>query len=125
MKSAKTNKKAHLPTQLARFVLFNPHAQEVFVAGAFNNWNPCASPLRNLGHGHWVTELPLPLGRHEYQFVVDGRWIHDRAAAELVENPLGGLNSIIEVARPAYDRLPTKGQAKGLLANGNGITRRW
>jgi RNA polymerase-binding transcription factor DksA len=118
MKSAITKREVRGPTQLTRFVLFYPNAQEVCLAGGFNNWNPLASPLRDLGHGHWVIEVPLPLGRHEYQFVVDGRWIHDRAATELVENPLGGLNSIVEVVRPPYNPISHKRAGKQ-------ITRQW
>jgi RNA polymerase-binding transcription factor DksA len=48
------------------------------------------------------SKLSLPPGRYEYQFVVDGRWIHDRAARELADNPFGGINSVIEVAHPQY-----------------------
>jgi RNA polymerase-binding protein DksA len=89
-------------SQTVRFILFYPEAQEVFVAGSFNNWNPGATPLTDMGHGHWVKDLPLPPGRYEYQFVVDGRWMHDRAAKELVDNPLGGINSVLEVKRPQF-----------------------
>lgn len=86
----------------ARFVLFAPDAKAVFVAGSFNKWNPGCTPLINIGHGRWVKYLPLPPRRYEYQFVVDGRWMHDRAAQELVDNPFGGLNSVIEIPNPPY-----------------------
>src|SRR5262245_25014686 len=58
----------------------DPDAQEVFVAGSFNNWNPCTTPLMNIGHGRWVKDLSLAPGRYEYQFVVDGRWMPDLQA---------------------------------------------
>jgi RNA polymerase-binding transcription factor DksA len=86
----------------AHFVLFDAAAQEVFVAGSFNNWNPGAIPLLNTGHGHWAKDLPLPAGRHEYQFVVDGRWMRDRASREKAAIPFGGINSVIEVAHPPF-----------------------
>jgi RNA polymerase-binding transcription factor DksA len=95
-----------------RFILINPDAQEVFVAGSFNNWNPTATPLMNIGQGHWVRQLSLPVGRYEYQFVVDGRWIYDRAAPELVENPLGGMNSVLEVRRPQFKLTAARPAAK-------------
>jgi RNA polymerase-binding transcription factor DksA len=94
-----------------RLSLIAPDAQEVFVAGSFNNWNPGATPLVNINHGRWVKYLSLPPGRYEYQFVVDGRWIHDRAR-ELVDNPFGGLNSVIEVAQPPYKLAPLSPVAK-------------
>jgi RNA polymerase-binding transcription factor DksA len=89
-----------------RLILIAPDAQEVFVAGSFNNWNPGATPLVNISHGRWVKDLSLPPGRYEYQFVVDGHWMQDRAAKELVDNPLGGINSVFEVARPPFQ--PTR-----------------
>ncbi len=55
-----------------RFVLNDADAREVFVAGSFNDWHPGATPLSCIGHGCWVKELFLPVGRYEYQFVVDG-----------------------------------------------------
>jgi RNA polymerase-binding transcription factor DksA len=105
-------------TQNVRFVLINPEAHEVFLAGSFNNWNPVATPLIDLRHGRWVKEMWLPPGRHEYQFVVDGRWMHDRTAKEIVENPLGGLNSVIEVSQPRF-------KAKWIKSMPKRIKRKW
>jgi 1,4-alpha-glucan branching enzyme len=85
-----------------RFVLVQPDAQRVFVAGSFNDWNPGATPLTDLGHGHWVKDLALAPGRYEYQFVVDGHWVPDSAATETVENPFGGLNSVLVVSRRKF-----------------------
>lgn len=90
-------------SRTVRFLLMKPEAHEVFLAGSFNNWNPGATPLTNLGHGRWVGELSLPPGRYEYQFVVDGHWVQDRTAKELVDNPLGGINSVVAVAQPNTD----------------------
>jgi RNA polymerase-binding transcription factor DksA len=86
----------------ARFVLINPDAQSVFVAGSFNNWNPGATPLKAIGQGHWVLDLAVPAGRYEYQFVIDGRWIPDASAKDSVMNPFGGINSVLEVTRPQF-----------------------
>jgi RNA polymerase-binding transcription factor DksA len=85
--------------ETVRFMLINPDAHEVFVVGSFNNWNPCETPMVDLGHGRFVRDLNLPLGRYEYQFVLDGRWIHDRTTTESVINPFGGINSVVDVAR--------------------------
>ena len=86
-----------------RFVFIQPDAHEVFVAGSFNNWNPGETPLTNIGQGHWVKDLALPPGRYEYQFVVDGHWLPDRTAKQIVLNPFGGLNSIVVVSAPKND----------------------
>jgi len=86
-----------------RFAFINPEAHSVTVAGSFNDWRPAATPMSDLGHGRWVATLALPPGRYEYQFFVDGRWMQDRAAQELVENPFGGLNSVLVVPPPKRD----------------------
>ena len=81
-------------------------AKTVFVAGTFNDWKPDATPLHNhLPNSKWAVTLPLPVGRHEYKFVVDGEWccepgIHDehRGSPECVANELGTMNRILEVS---------------------------
>jgi len=86
---------------VTRFLLTDTAAREVFVAGSFNNWNPTSTPMTQIGGGRWIADLRIPPGRYEYQFVIDGRWIHDRHATALADNPFGGINSVIDVASPA------------------------
>jgi len=97
-KSAPAKASPRSGSKPVHFVLMVPQAHEVFVAGSFNDWNPGATPLSYIGHDCWVGEMCLPPGRYEYQFVVDGRWMQDRAAKETVLNPFGGLNSVVEVS---------------------------
>ena len=80
--------------------LIHPQANEVCIAGSFNDWHPSVTPMIHLDDGKWVKELDLPPGRYEYRFVVDGRWIDDPAANETVPNPHGGVNAVLLV-RPA------------------------
>ena len=75
-----------------------PGAKNVFVAGSFNEWTPERAPLVQKGSGHWVGDLAVPPGRHEYLFVVDGRWVPDPKANESVQNPFGGRNSVLTVS---------------------------
>ena len=65
-----------------RFVLFAPQAQQVAVAGTFNQWDPAVAPLVRTGAaGVWAVTLTLPAGQHQYAFIVDGaRWVLDPAA---------------------------------------------
>jgi 1,4-alpha-glucan branching enzyme len=74
-----------------------PEAKSVYVAGAFNAWDPEATPLKNMGVGEWVVRLMLRSGRYEYRFVVDGQWIDDPEAVQRVANPHGGFNSVLIV----------------------------
>ena len=78
--------------------LVEPAARQVYVAGSFNGWKPDTTPLAPLGNGRWKGDLNLGPGRHEYLFVVDGRWLPDPNAKESVQNPFGGRNSVLTVS---------------------------
>ena len=68
------------------------------MAGSFNQWNAAALPLVRTAAGTWVATIPLAVGEHRYQFVVDGsRWIPDPAAPSQVDDGFGGTNSVIVV----------------------------
>jgi 1,4-alpha-glucan branching enzyme len=75
-----------------------PAAKQVFVAGSFNGWRPDLTPLVPFNDGRWKGNLKLDPGRYEYLFVVDGQWRPDPNARESVQNPYGGLNSVITVS---------------------------
>lgn len=94
-----TAKPANAPATLrvVRFELLAPKAREVFLAGFFNNWNPRATPMTQIGKVRWVKELSLPPGRYEYRFLVDGQWKEDPKAVDYMPNPLGGFNSVRQV----------------------------
>ncbi|MBA4388898.1 MAG: hypothetical protein C0404_13020 [Verrucomicrobia bacterium] len=81
-----------------RFELSAEPGDQVFVAGTFNNWNPSANPLKdNPDSGHFKALLYLPLGTHEYRFVVNGVWIADPQSDDWAPNGYGSLNSVIHV----------------------------
>ena len=73
-------------------------AQEVCIAGSFNDWHPNVTPMVRLDDGKWAKELALRPGRYEYRFVVDGQWVDDPAATELIPNPFGTPNAVLVVA---------------------------
>jgi len=80
------------------FATLYPRADNVQIAGDFNNWQPEYSPMQKVGEsGIWQTEMNLMPGRYRYRLVVDGQWQQD-PYNELTElNPFGGFNSVIEV----------------------------
>ena len=80
-----------------RFELPYLPADEVFLAGTFNEWHPAMFPMIEAEDGTWLKELRLPPGTYEYRFVVDGRWISDPNNPRVVPNPFGGLNSVVEI----------------------------
>lgn len=77
--------------------LTHPTAREVCIAGSFNDWHPTVTPMIRLEEGKWAKELTLPPGRYEYRFVVDGQWVDDPAATELIANSFGTANAVLVV----------------------------
>ena len=89
---------AEQPCHDVDFVLECAGAEQVYICGDFNRWQPTS--LRMIGNpdaGLWEKRLALPPGRHEYKFVVDGKWLPDPDASENVPNVFGSLNSVLEV----------------------------
>jgi hypothetical protein len=78
-----------------RFVYVAPGAANVSLVGDFNQWNPTAKPLRRLGDGTWITDIPLAPGRYAYAFVVDGKVVTDPSAPRATGD--FGENSIVMV----------------------------
>lgn len=80
-----------------------PAAKAVFVAGTFNDWRPGA--LHNhLPDGGWAVTLPIPIGHHEYKFVVDGQWCCEpgcereyNGCPKCCANEFGTMNRVLEV----------------------------
>jgi hypothetical protein len=83
--------------QQVNFEYFDRTAKSVFVVGTFNNWNPKANPLSNVGGGEWSAQILLELGRYEYRFLVDGKWRIDPEAKQQVSDFCGGLSSVVVV----------------------------
>jgi chromosome partitioning protein len=80
-----------------RFRLLAPEANEVRVAGDFNNWQPDeAAHLDFDGHGIWSAVLPLKPGTYQYRFIVDGRWMEDPHNPQTVDTVYGVKNSLVE-----------------------------
>lgn len=81
-----------------RFVLHAPAARRVALAGSFNQWDAAATPLvRTAGDGVWTATLTLPVGQHQYTFVVDGtRWVPD-PSAPAIDDGFGRRNSVLAV----------------------------
>ena len=84
--------------EAAVFVTLYPRAQQVQIAGDFNDWQPEKSPMEKIGDsGVWRTKMNLAAGRYRYRLVVDGQWQQDPYNEMTELNPFGGLNSVLEV----------------------------
>jgi hypothetical protein len=84
-------------TVFVHFELFAPEARAVSLAGDFNEWRPDGVRLVRSPAGAWSVTIPLRVGEHRYQFVVDGeRWIPDPSGTG-EDDGFGGRNSVIVV----------------------------
>lgn len=74
-------------------------ANSVRVVGTFNAWQTPGFPLHRCeGKGDFVTCLPLPVGPHQYKFVVDGQW-RTSPCEPVVADGQGQFNNQKVVAR--------------------------
>jgi 1,4-alpha-glucan branching enzyme len=83
------------------FTLEAPEAQEVYLCGTFNDWDPTRNPMKPDGKGGWRAQLLLPPGTYEYRVRIDGEWRDDPQAEAQVPNSFGSLNSVREVQAAA------------------------
>ena len=61
--AAKKTSKVDRKEKDTEFSFPAPHAQSVFIAGSFNQWNPSSHPLKKDEHGVWKITLPLEPGK--------------------------------------------------------------
>lgn len=86
---------------IAQFVAHFPGARSVDVVGSFTDWRPGTVQLRDEDHdGVWSGSVVLPVGQHQYMFVVDGeRWVTDPLAGRYVDDGFGRQNALL-IVRP-------------------------
>lgn len=71
-------------------------AKKVCVAGTFNNWSPNGFVMQKEGD-EWIIQQHLTPGKHQYKFVIDGKWVVDPANKLREPNEFGEENSVIWV----------------------------
>jgi len=79
------------------FEIHAPDARQVELVGTFTDWQTDRIKLTGPdASGHWTAELPLPPGRYEYIFLVDGhQWVTDPQAAFYREDGFGRENAVL------------------------------
>ena len=83
----------------ATFSIQLPDAQEVYLAGSFNNWNPKKHPMHQKDNGTWEKTVMMPPGIYEYKFLVDGHWEKDPQNCLTCLNCFGTKNSVFDFTR--------------------------
>lgn len=85
------------------FVIAAPGARMVAVVGDFSAWQPV--PLSDPdGDGIWTAIIPLPPGRYEYAFLVDGKWVGQDPLAHEYLRTFGEYVSVRYVGGSGADR---------------------
>ena len=59
------------------FSFHHESGNEVFLTGDFAGWESRAIPMVRDEKGVWQAIISLPVGFHEYKFVVDDNWVPD------------------------------------------------
>lgn len=84
--------------QLCEFRVYAGQAEQVYLAGDFNDWNYAETPMQRTQSGHWQTELELEPGTYKFRYFADGQWMTDYAAFGLQPSrERGGWDSVIYV----------------------------
>ncbi|MFM9984016.1 MAG: glycogen-binding domain-containing protein [Flavobacteriales bacterium] len=68
-------------------------AKQVYLSGSFNNWSTQGFVMKRDEIG-WVLPIPLAAGKHEYKFIVDGRWMGDPFNNQKTPDNAGDYNSV-------------------------------
>jgi 1,4-alpha-glucan branching enzyme len=92
-----TSKKKDLDNREVDIIFYAPEAKEVFLAGEFNQWDTRSLPMTKDKNGVWKQMIKLTPGHYEYKIFVDGVWFEDIKGSEVVSNPFGTQNLVIEV----------------------------
>lgn len=96
-KEPKSKSDKKLRKKKVTFEYYAPLARRVHLVGSFHDWNPSACPLKKGRSGKWKIELPLPVGRYEYRYLVDGVWENDQRPVGCVPNAFGSWNCVVTV----------------------------
>jgi len=80
------------------FVCHAPEAQEVYITGDFNKWDPRAHPLKQMPDGAWRTEVLLHHGHHHYLYIIDGKRTLDPRAQGVARNAQNEKVSLVAVS---------------------------
>ena len=97
-------KKQYLKNKPACRVTFQIHKKmeddirNIHVVGEFNNWDKCATPMKNHKNGFFSVSLDLDLNqRYQFRYFIDDMiWQNDQDADAFVHCPFGNCdNSVV------------------------------
>jgi 1,4-alpha-glucan branching enzyme len=76
-----------------------PSANQVNLAGDFNNWDIESIPMKKLKNGEFTASVDLKKGKeYQFKYLIDGReWVNETEADKFVPNEFQSENSVIIV----------------------------
>lgn len=69
--------------------------EKLEIAGEMSNWAPM--PFKKTADNQWELEFELSAGKYQYQLILDENWILDPWNKVVVDNGIGGQNSLLQV----------------------------
>jgi len=93
------NEEESSSNRLPTIIKYPGNGKEVFVCGTFSDWKriPMVKSQKD-----FVALIDLPVGEHQYKFVVDENWVHD-INQPAVKNELGNMNNVIKIQKDDFD----------------------
>jgi len=80
------------------FTLERNNCGSVDLIGSFNNWDPEATPMKEVKEGLWRGSMILSPGKYSYKFLIDKKIrITDPSSTRLEPDGFGGSNSVLVV----------------------------
>ena len=81
-----------------RFIAYNENPADVKIAGSFESppWSGSVSLTDEDNDGTWLGSAEVTTGSHQYKVIVDGVWRRDLDAVMVVDDGMGGQNSVFE-----------------------------
>lgn len=86
------------------FVWADGAENDVKLSGAWNGWMPIQ--MYHEGGGMWSVVTPVPVGTHEFKFVVDEEWKHSTRHPTVGDEP-ATMNNIRVIKGPPKPRAAT------------------
>ncbi|MFW6137759.1 MAG: hypothetical protein ACOC7U_01165 [Spirochaetota bacterium] len=87
----------HFKNNFYVFYYKNDKAEEVYLVGDFNNWDPYSLPMQKNKAGLWEVVVDLVPGSHYYRFYVDGVYRKDPLGRKLVYDRFDNVYSAVKI----------------------------
>ncbi len=84
-------------TKKTFFVIDQPNAQSVSLAGDFNGWDTQKHPMKKDKKGLWKIDVALNPGAYQFRYFIDNSWWMNDPATGEIPNDQGSANSVVTV----------------------------